>query len=105
MTPDDVRAAAEQLVEFHERFAPRFGEGQAQDHACDSLRGLMGWRTTHGPRSAHAGACPEKPTDAEAIVIHPGRRPALILGLLLIVSSFAPAPPDPAPDLSAMIEA
>jgi hypothetical protein len=35
MTPDDVRAAAEQLVDFHERFAPLFGKEQAQDHAYD----------------------------------------------------------------------
>ena len=36
-----MRAAAEQLVEFHERFAPLFGKEQAQDHACDYLKGLM----------------------------------------------------------------
>src|SRR4029078_5200389 len=41
MTPDDVRAAAEQLVDFHERFAPLFGKEQAQDHAYDSLKGLL----------------------------------------------------------------
>ena len=41
MTPDDVRAAAEQLVNFHERFAPLFGKEQAQDHAYDYLKGLM----------------------------------------------------------------
>ena len=41
MTPDDVRAAAEQLVEFHERFAPLFGKEQAQDHAYDYVKGLM----------------------------------------------------------------
>src|SRR3954463_5340435 len=41
MTPDDVRAAAEQLVKFHERFAPLFGKEQAQDHAYDYLKGLM----------------------------------------------------------------
>jgi SRSO17 transposase len=41
MTPDDVRAAAEQLVQFHERFALLFGKDQAQDHAYDYLRGLM----------------------------------------------------------------
>jgi SRSO17 transposase len=41
MTPDDVRAAAEQLVEFHERFAPLFGKEQAQDHASDYIKGLM----------------------------------------------------------------
>src|SRR5215831_3584067 len=41
MTPDDARAAAEQLVEFHERFALLFGKAQAQDHAYDYLRGLM----------------------------------------------------------------
>src|SRR5256885_1858105 len=41
MTPDDVRAAAEQLVDFHERFAPLFGKNQAQDHAYDYLKGLM----------------------------------------------------------------
>src|SRR5262245_65766397 len=46
MTPADVRAAAEQLVEFHDRFAPIFGKEQAQTHACDYLKGLM--------------ACPER---------------------------------------------
>lgn len=40
MTPDDVRAA-EQRVDFHERFAPLLGKGQAQDHAYDYLKGLM----------------------------------------------------------------
>ena len=33
MTEDEVRAAAERLVEFHERFAPLFGKEQAQDNA------------------------------------------------------------------------
>lgn len=41
MTPDDVRAAAELLVQFHERLAPLFGKEQAQDHAYDYLKGLM----------------------------------------------------------------
>src|SRR5207248_83489 len=41
MTPDDVRAAAEQLVQFHDRFAPLFGKEQAQDHAYDYLKGLL----------------------------------------------------------------
>jgi SRSO17 transposase len=41
MTPDDVRAAANQLVKFHERFAPLFGKEQAQDHAYDYVKGLM----------------------------------------------------------------
>jgi SRSO17 transposase len=41
MTPDDVRAAAEQLVQFHERFAPLFGKVQAQDHAYTYLKGLL----------------------------------------------------------------
>src|SRR5437763_15152765 len=41
MTPDDVRAAAERLVDFHDRFAPLFGKAQAQDHAHDYIKGLM----------------------------------------------------------------
>jgi SRSO17 transposase len=41
MTPDDVRAAAEQLVEFHERFALLFGKAEAQDHAFTYLKGVM----------------------------------------------------------------
>jgi len=41
MTPDDVRAAAEQLIQFHDRFAPLFGKEQAQDHAYTYLKGLM----------------------------------------------------------------
>jgi SRSO17 transposase len=46
MTEDDVRAAAERLVQFHERFAPLFGKEQAQDHAYTYVKGLM--------------ACPER---------------------------------------------
>ena len=41
MTPDDVRAAAERLIDFHERFALLFGKEQAQNHAYDYLKGLM----------------------------------------------------------------
>jgi SRSO17 transposase len=41
MTPDDVRAAAERLVDLRERFAPLFGKEQAQDHAYDYVKGLM----------------------------------------------------------------
>ena len=41
MTQDEVRAAAERLVEFHERFASLFGKEQAQDHAYTYVKGLM----------------------------------------------------------------
>src|SRR2546423_10036094 len=41
MTEHDVRAAAERLVEFHERFAPLFGKAQAQDHASTYVKGLL----------------------------------------------------------------
>jgi SRSO17 transposase len=41
MTEVDVRAAAERLVQFHERFAPLFGREQAQDHAYTYVKGLM----------------------------------------------------------------
>ena len=41
MTEDEVRAAAERLLDFHERFAPYFGKEQAQDHAYIYVKGLM----------------------------------------------------------------
>jgi SRSO17 transposase len=41
MTEGDVRATAEQLTAFHERFAPLFGKEQAQDHAYTYVKGLM----------------------------------------------------------------
>jgi len=41
MTPDDVHAAADQLVQFHNRFAPIFGKEQAQGHAHDDVKGLI----------------------------------------------------------------
>jgi SRSO17 transposase len=41
MTPDDVRAAAQILVELHEQYAPLFGKDQAQLHAYDYLKGLL----------------------------------------------------------------
>jgi len=57
MSPDDVRAAAEQLVDFHGQFAPLFGKEQAQDHAYDYLKGLM--------------TCPERKS-IEPIALHFG---------------------------------
>jgi SRSO17 transposase len=41
MTQDEVRAAAERLVDFHLRFAPLFGKEQAQGHAYTYVKGLM----------------------------------------------------------------
>jgi SRSO17 transposase len=41
MTKDDVRAAADRLIQFHDRFAPLFGKEQAQDHAYTYVKGLM----------------------------------------------------------------
>ena len=41
MTPDEVRAAAGQLAQLHQRFAPLFGYQPAQDHALTYLRGLL----------------------------------------------------------------
>lgn len=41
MTEDELRAAADRLVDFHERFAPLFGKQQAQDHAYTYVKGLL----------------------------------------------------------------
>jgi SRSO17 transposase len=41
MTKDEVRAAADRLVDFHDRFAPLFGKEQAQDHGYIYVKGLM----------------------------------------------------------------
>ena len=41
MTPDDVRTAAEILVEMHHEYAPLFGKAEAQLHAYDYLKGLL----------------------------------------------------------------
>src|SRR5512142_131567 len=41
MTEEEVRAAAERLIDFHERFAPLLGKEQAQDHAYTYIKGLM----------------------------------------------------------------
>src|SRR5919199_5965459 len=57
MTEADVRAAAEQLTVFHERFAPLFGKEQAQDHAYTYVKGLM--------------VCPERKS-IEPIALHVG---------------------------------
>jgi SRSO17 transposase len=57
MTPDDVRATAEQLVSFHSQFAPLFGKDPAQDHAHAYLTGLM--------------ACPERKS-IEPIALNAG---------------------------------
>lgn len=41
MTPDEVRAAAAQLHQLHQQFAPLFGSKADQAHALTYLRGLL----------------------------------------------------------------
>ena len=80
MTPDDVRAAAEQLVQFHERFAPLFGKEQAQDHAYIYLKGLL--------------ACPERKS-IEPIALNVGS------GRVSGLQKFIKSPPWPYDDVQA----
>ncbi len=64
MTPEDVRAAAERLTQFHQRFAPLFGKDGAQDNAYTYVKGLM--------------TCPErKSTEPIALLVGDGRVSAL----------------------------
>jgi SRSO17 transposase len=42
MTPSDVRAAAQELVSLHGRFAPLFGRKEARAQSLVYLRGLLG---------------------------------------------------------------
>ena len=55
MTPDDVRAAAGQLVEFHDRFAPLFGRDEnrrmpvASSRACSTAASGATPRTSPRP--------------------------------------------------------
>jgi hypothetical protein len=66
MIEDDVRAAAERLVQFHERFAPLFGREQAQGHAYTYVKGLM--------------VCPErKSIEPIALNVGDGQVSALLL--------------------------
>jgi SRSO17 transposase len=41
MTPSEVRAAARQLTDLHERFAPLFGRREAREQSLVYLRGLL----------------------------------------------------------------
>jgi SRSO17 transposase len=64
MTPDDVRAAAARLTQFHQRFAPLFGKDGAQDNAYVYVKGLM--------------TCPErKSIEPIALLVGDGRVSAL----------------------------
>ena len=64
MTPEDVRAAAERLTQFHHRFAPLFGKDEAQDHGYVYVKGLM--------------TCPErKSVEPIALLVGDGRVSAL----------------------------
>src|SRR3954465_9956153 len=84
MTPDDVRAAADQLVHFHDRFAPLFGKEQAQDHAYDYLKGLL--------------VCPErKSIEPIALTVGPGDASGL--------QKFVGAGPWPSDDVMAEAQA
>ncbi len=64
MTPEDVRAAAERLTQFHQRFAPLFGKDEAENHAYVYVKGLM--------------TCPErKSIEPIALLVGDGRVSAL----------------------------
>jgi SRSO17 transposase len=64
MTPEDVRAAAQRLTQFHQRFAPLFGKEEAQNHAYVYVKGLM--------------TCPErKSVEPIALLVGDGRVSAL----------------------------
>jgi SRSO17 transposase len=64
MTPEDVRAAAQRLTQFHHRFAPLFGKDEAQNHAYVYVKGLM--------------TCPErKSIEPIALLVGDGRVSAL----------------------------
>src|SRR5271163_4551733 len=64
MTPDDVRAAAARLTQFHQRFAALFGKDGAQDNAHIYVKGLM--------------TCPErKSIEPIALLVGDGRVSAL----------------------------
>jgi SRSO17 transposase len=64
VTPEDVRAAAERLTQFHQRFAPLFGKEGAQDNAYIYVKGLM--------------TCPErKSVEPIALLVGDGRVSAL----------------------------
>jgi SRSO17 transposase len=84
MTLDDVRAAAEELVQFHEGFAPLLGKEQVQLHASDSSKALM--------------ICPERKS-IEPIALHVG--PGDVSGL----QKFLGAGPWPSEDVLAEVQA
>jgi len=84
MTPDDVRAAAQRLTHFHERFAPLFGKVQAQDHAATYLKGLL--------------ACPERKS-IEPIALNVGH--GQVSGLQKFINSAPWAYDDVQADLQA----
>jgi SRSO17 transposase len=52
MTPDDVRAAAEQLVDVHERFAPLLGVEEFLED-CKSYLGMTQYQTRSWVRWHH----------------------------------------------------
>src|SRR3954466_14670071 len=57
MTEDDVRAAANRLVQLHQQFAPLFGKEEAQTNSSTYIKGLM--------------VCPER-KNIEAIALNVG---------------------------------
>jgi hypothetical protein len=91
MTPGDVHAAAERLVEFHERFAPLFGKEQAQLHAYDSPKGLLTSlkRKSVEPISA-SGRRPSVPAMSPVY-----RRTGRVRGPFTLINIRRPAIPPP----------
>jgi SRSO17 transposase len=92
MTPSDVRAAAQELVRLHGRFAPLFGRTEARAQSLVYLRGLLG---AEGRKRAEPMALVfGQPTEGEGNQLH-----------VLALQRFLPYSPWDAQDIHREIQA
>jgi len=69
MTSDELRAAADQLLKFHERFAGLFGRTESRQHSVDYVKGLLVSSERKNVEAMTLRVCADQPGRKEVLAM------------------------------------
>ena len=69
MTSDELRAATDQLLNLHERFAPLFGRTESRGHSTDYVKGLLVSSERKNVEAISLRVCADQPGRKEVLAM------------------------------------
>ena len=69
MTPDELRAASDRLLGFHDRFAPLFGRTESRSHSTDYVKGLLVIGKRKNVEAMTMRVCADQPQRKEVLAM------------------------------------